>query len=75
MTEDQLKEVFAEFGEVISTKIIMDKFSGRSKGFGFVELEEKESASKAMETLNGKEVNGRNIIVNEARPPKERPAY
>lgn len=71
-TEDQLRELFAEVGSVESAVIIMDKFSGRSKGFGFVEMTNDEEAQKAIDTLNGKEVNGRNIVVNEARPMEER---
>ncbi len=67
LTEEELKEVFAEFGEVESSKIIMDKYSGRSKGFGFVEMPNDEEAKQAIENLNDTDVKGRNIRVNQAR--------
>ncbi len=66
MNEAELKEVFEEYGEVTSAKIIIDKYSGKSKGFGFVEMPNEEEAKKAIEELNGAEVSGRNIIVNES---------
>jgi len=66
MNETELKEVFEEYGEVTSAKIIIDKYSGKSKGFGFVEMPNEEEAKKAIEELNGAEVSGRNIIVNES---------
>ena len=66
-TEDSLKELFAACGEVVSAKIIMDRDTGRSKGFGFVEMAAKNDAIKAISQLNGQEVNGRNIKVNEAQ--------
>ncbi len=69
--EDSLKEIFSEF-EVSEAKLIIDRDSGRSKGFGFVEIESDEDATRAIEELNGKEIEGRKIIVNEARPPKKR---
>ena len=62
-----LKELFEAFGEVTSAKIIMDRETGRSKGFGFVEMSEKNDAIKAISKLNGQELNGRNIKVNEAQ--------
>lgn len=72
-TEDQLREMFAQAGNVVSCKIIVDKFSGRSKGFGFVEFETEEEAAKAIEMFHEKEdPNGRQIIVNEARPMEPR---
>ena len=71
-TEDTLRSVFEQFGLVDSAKIIMDRESGRSKGFGFVEFSEKADAEAAIEGLNGKELNGRNVNVSEARPPKPR---
>jgi len=74
VTQSQLEEMFAEFGKVESADLITDKFSGRSKGFGFVEMSSDEEAQKAIETLNGKDMNGRNIAVNEARPREERPS-
>ena len=73
VTEDELKEVFAEHGEVSSVNIIKDKYSGRSKGFGFVEMPNEEEAEKAVQTLNGSAVKGRDIKVNKARPREERP--
>ncbi len=72
VTDDQLKEMFAGYGEVESARIIMDRYTDRSKGFGFVEMSDKEQASKAIEELNGKELNGRAITVNEARPKAQR---
>ena len=72
-TEQTLKDTFSQVGTVESAIIITDKISGRSKGFGFVEMSSDEEAQKAIETLNGKELDGRNIIVNEARPQESRP--
>ncbi len=66
MNEAELREVFEEYGEVTSAKIIFDKYSGKSKGFGFVEMPNESEARKAIEELNGAEVSGRNIIVNES---------
>jgi RNA recognition motif-containing protein len=66
MNEAELKEIFEEYGEVTSAKIIIDKYSGKSKGFGFVEMPNDAEAKKAIEELNGAEVSGRNIIVNES---------
>ncbi len=71
MTEDALKELFDPFGEVVSVKIIKDRMTARSKGFGFVEMTEKEEADKAIQELNGSDVEGRNIKVNVARPRSE----
>jgi len=70
VTEDDLKAVFSEFGEVDSVNIIKDKFSGRSKGFGFVEMPNNSEADKAIEALNGTELKGRNLKANQARPRK-----
>ena len=67
-----LKEAFAQAGTVESATIIMDKMSGRSKGFGFVEMSSDAEAGKAIEMLNGKELDGRTITVNEARPMEPR---
>ena len=61
-------DLFAEYGEVLSANVISDRMSGRSKGFGFVEFEDDAAADKAIEGLNGKEVEGRALTVNEARP-------
>jgi len=71
-TETELQKLFGEVGPVVSTAIITDNASGRSKGFGFVEMETEQAAQAAIERLNNHEVNQRNIVVNEARPPKER---
>jgi len=72
MNEAELKEVFEEYGEVTSAKIIFDKYSGKSKGFGFVEMPNEAEAKKAIEELNGAEISGRNIIVNESIERTER---
>lgn len=71
LSEDELRSIFEEFGEVVSAKIIMDKYSGRSKGFGFVEMADNEEANAAIEALNDKDVGGRNIKVNKAREKTE----
>jgi len=68
--ENDLQEVFQEYGSVSSTKIITDKFTGRSKGFGFVEMDDNESANKAINELNGSQLEDRDMVVNEARPRK-----
>ena len=73
VTEDDLKNAFSEFGEVSSVKIIMDKFSGRSKGFGFVEMPSNSEADQAIKALNGKAFNGRSIKVNQAEAKRKRP--
>lgn len=72
MSEAELREIFEEYGEVASAKIIFDKYSGRSKGFGFVEMPNEAEAKKAIEELNGAEVQGRKIIVNESIERAER---
>lgn len=71
MKEDTLKELFEKYGEVTSAKIITDRITGRSKGFGFIEMAEKEEGEKAIEALDGSEIEGRNIRVNVARPRRE----
>jgi RNA recognition motif-containing protein len=73
VVEDQLSEVFEAYGEVTSVKIIKDKFTGNSKGFGFVEMADDEAAKQAMEALNNSEIQGRAMKVNEARQREERP--
>ena len=70
---DKLKEIFSEFGNVEEATVITDKFSRRSKGFGFVTFEKDEDADKAMAAMNSKEVEGRSIKVSEAKPMEERP--
>lgn len=72
-TDDQLKEHFSGAGTVESATVIMDRNSGRSKGFGFVEMSTDDEAAKAIEMFNGQDFDGRKILVNEARPMKERP--
>ncbi len=72
MTEDGLKEAFAAVGEVLSVKIVTDAATGRSRGFGFVEMANDEEAGKAVSTLNGTKLMEREINVSEARPQKDR---
>jgi RNA recognition motif-containing protein len=74
MTSDDLTNLFAEFGTVASAKVITDRETGRSKGFGFVEMSTDEETEAAMGALNGKDVNGRALAVNVARPREDRPA-
>lgn len=74
-TDDSLKDFFSQAGTVESANVIMDRETGRSKGFGFVEMSSDEEAKKAIDELNGKELDGRPIVVNEARPREERPRY
>ena len=70
--EDELRDMFGACGSVDSVAIIQDKFSGKSKGFGFVEMSNDDEAEKAINELNGREMGGRTIVVNEARPPEKR---
>ena len=72
-TQNQLQDLFASHGNVIEVDLIMDKFSGRPRGFGFVTMESKEAADAAVQALNGKSVDGRAMTVNEARPREDRP--
>ena len=71
-TEDQLRELFAPYGELGEVVIITDRMTGRSKGFGFVEVMDEALAAKAIEELHGSEFGGRTLTVNEARPREER---
>jgi len=71
MRDSELQELFAACGSVMSAQVIMDRDSGRSKGFGFVEMDSDEEAASAITALNGKEVDGRALTVNEARPKTE----
>ena len=71
-TEDEVRQAFAEFGQVTEVRLIMDKFSGESRGFGFVEMPSKAEAEKAIEEMNGKEFMERALNVNEARPKVDR---
>ena len=73
ITEDELREVFAEFGEVSQANVITDKFSGQSKGFGFVEMANNSEADEAIKALNESSLKGRNIKVNQAKPREDRP--
>lgn len=72
--DEDLRSYFAEYGEVVSAKVIMDKYTNRSKGFGFVEMSDDTAAEKAIAELNGATVDGRTIKVNVAKPREERPA-
>ncbi len=71
-TEDELHQLFVEVGPVVSATIITDRASGRSKGFGFVEMETEQAAKEAIERLNNYELGERTITVSEARPPRDR---
>ena len=71
-TEDELREVFNGFGQVNSVTIIKDKMSGRSRGFGFVEMADDGEARNAIQAMNGKDFKGRDMVVNEARPREDR---
>ena len=70
-TEEELKGLFAEYGEVSSAKIVIDKFTQRSRGFGFIEMKDDSAGSKAINELNGADFMGKNLVVNEARPKTE----
>ena len=72
-TEGGLKDAFSQAGTVVSAIVIMDKMTGRSKGFGFVEMSTEEEATAAIDMFNGKELDGRAVTVNEARPQEDRP--
>jgi RNA recognition motif-containing protein len=72
-TEQDLREAFGRFGEVTSAAVIKDRETGRSKGFGFVEMSSDDEANEAMEAMNGADLMGRQLRVNEARPQSERP--
>ncbi len=71
-TEQQLSELFAQQGSVTSAKVITDKFTGQSRGFGFVEMSTEAEAQKAITALNGTQLDGRTMTVNEARPQEKR---
>lgn len=74
-TEETLRNQFSQFGEVESVSIIMDKMTGKSKGFGFVEMSDDAAAGNAISTLNQKEIDGRRVRVNEAEERKSRPRF
>ena len=69
---DELRELFVQAGEVVSANIIKDKFTNQSRGFGFVEMATEEQASAAIRLINGKELGGRNLVVNESKPQEKR---
>ena len=73
VTDDDLRAAFAEFGEVASAKIIMDRYSGRSKGFGFVEMDNDSAAEEAIKSLDNSDLQGRQLRVNQAKPRADRP--
>lgn len=72
VTSDSLKELFSQFGEVLEAQIITDRSSGRSKGFGFVTFSSEEDAQKAINEMNDKEIDGRKLVVNVAKPKEDR---
>jgi len=73
MSNDDLRAAFEPFGEVTDAHVIMDRETGRSRGFGFVEMANDDEAKEAIEKLNGSDIQGRNVTVNEARPRQPRP--
>jgi cold-inducible RNA-binding protein len=73
VNDTQLKDFFSEVGEVVSANVITDRNTGQSKGFGFVEMSSDDEAKEAIKQLNGKELDGRQVAVSEARPREERP--
>ena len=75
VTEDDLRALFTEFGDVSSATLIIDRDTGRSKGFGFVEMASNDGGKKAIDALHGREVSGRAMTVNEARPREDRPRH
>lgn len=72
VTEDKLQEIFSAHGTVESARVITDRFTGRSRGFGFVEMSSEEEAQKAIDSLNESDLDGRSLTVNEARPQEDR---
>ena len=72
-TDEELEAAFTEYGEVTSARVIMDRYTGRSRGFGFVEMSNQEQAEAAIRAMNGKDFQGRALTVNEARPREDRP--
>ena len=73
VTDDELQQAFTSFGNVLSARIVMDKMSGRSKGFGFVEIEQDSAADEAVSKMDGQTIAGRAVRVSEAKPQEERP--
>ena len=74
-TDEELKNLFAQAGNVVSATVIRYRDTGRSKGFGFIEMSTEEEAQKAIDTFNGQDNRGRKLVVSEARPPKPRETY
>ena len=72
-TDQELQDLFANHGNVQSSSVVTDRYTGRSRGFGFVEMESAEEAQQAISALNGTDYGGRNLVVNEARPKESRP--
>lgn len=70
--DQKLNDLFSQFGKVVSAVVLKDKMTGRSRGFGFVEMENDNEATEAIEKLNGSDMDGRKIVVNEARPREDR---
>ncbi len=75
VTDEELKDLFVQAGTVVTATVIRYRDSGRSKGFGFVEMGTEEEAQKAVDTLNGQDLKGRKLVVSEARPPKPKSEY
>ncbi|HEV8343803.1 MAG TPA: RNA-binding protein [Candidatus Binatia bacterium] len=75
VTEGQLQEIFAAHGTVESARVIADKFTGQSRGFGFVEMSSGDEAQKAINALNGTQLDGRTLVVNEAKPMAKRDSF
>ena len=75
MDDNELRSAFSEFGAVTSASVVKDKFTGRSRGFGFVEMADAASGNQAIEAMNGRNMAGRPLVVNEARPREERPRF
>ena len=75
VTDDDLKDTFAEFGELSSAEVVKDKFSGQSKGFGFVDMPNNSEADQAIKSLNNHDLSGRALKVNEAKPRTDRPRW
>jgi RNA recognition motif-containing protein len=73
MDDNELRSAFSEFGAVQSASVVKDKFTGRSRGFGFVEMPDAAAGNQAIEAMNGRNMGGRPLVVNEARPREERP--
>jgi len=74
-TKDELAQFFSQVGTVTDATVVSDRATGRSRGFGFVEMSTDEEAKKAVDELNGKELGGRAIVVNEARPREDKPSF